>query len=245
MTKRFIIIIVICLFAGCTDSLYGPKISVIIDGVTLSSGGTYHLGTLAANEEIEFALVIENAGNSSLFLIGESAIAFSGDHASYFQIDGVVPREIEIATQIDVIVTCLPTEATTNLSSTMSIESNGEQNYFQLSFEGAVSGFDTPPVPGDNGDITAETTAETYIDVNWTAATDDTSEQTALEYLLVFSELNNIDTVSEALNNGVRVGGWDADKTFERISNLLAGTEYFVNVVVRDEAVNYAVSTLR
>lgn len=101
-----------------------------------------------------------------------------------------------------------------------------------------------PPVPGGGGILTfSDTTSETTT-LSWTKAADNVSAESALEYKIVRSESNDVDTVLNAESNGNLVQDWTPDIATVQATDLTAGTEYFFNVLVRDEAGNINIYTM-
>jgi len=72
------------------------------------------------------------------------------------------------------------------------------------------------------------------VTVDWTKATDDSTAQAALEYLVYYSASDDIDTVANAEANGTAVGAYAADIATEAVSGLVPSTTYYFNVLVRD-----------
>ena len=101
-----------------------------------------------------------------------------------------------------------------------------------------------PPVPGDSGTIGFSDTTATSTILSWTKAADNVSAESTLEYRVVQSESNNIDTASNAESNGTQVQDWTADIDTCSAEGLSAGTTYYFNVLVRDEAGNTDVYTM-
>jgi len=100
------------------------------------------------------------------------------------------------------------------------------------------------PVPGNSGTLTASSVAETSLDLNWTAATDNASAGASLQYKVCRSLSNDIDTVSDAEANGVLVQDWTANIITTPVTGLVHNTTYYFNVLVRDEAGNKAAYTV-
>jgi hypothetical protein len=104
----------------------------------------------------------------------------------------------------------------------------------------------TAPTPGNSGTITTSSVATTSLTLNWTAATDDTTSQSDLQYLAYYSTSNNIGSVLNCENNGTAVGSYTANITTKNVtSGLSAGTTYYFNVIVKDTAGNKAVYTTK
>ena len=94
----------------------------------------------------------------------------------------------------------------------------------------------TAPVPGSSGTVATANVAGTSLDLNWTAATDNVSAGTALEYIVYQSESDNIGTWADAQANGTLVQNWTANIATANVTGLTDGTTYYFNVFVRDEA---------
>lgn len=99
----------------------------------------------------------------------------------------------------------------------------------------------TAPTPGNSGTITASSVTDTSLTLSWEkasdgAATDEYSTPEAkLQYKVIQSSSNNIDTVDNANANGTVVQNWSTDINSSAVSGLTAGTTYYFNVLVRDE----------
>ncbi|ATW28166.1 beta strand repeat-containing protein [Candidatus Formimonas warabiya] len=108
---------------------------------------------------------------------------------------------------------------------------------------------------GREGDITAPEVADstirtsglsdTSVTLSWNKATDDVSAQSALQYMVYRSDSNHIDTVVNIEANGTAVGSYAADINTKQITGLTAGTTYYFNVVVKDEAGNKTAYTMK
>jgi hypothetical protein len=97
-----------------------------------------------------------------------------------------------------------------------------------------------PPVPGGSGLMTS-TTNQTSITLAWTKATDNSSVPSALRYEVRMSNSNNIGTVTNAEANGAIVSPYTTDASSATINGLSTGVDYYLNVIVKDEANNKAV----
>jgi hypothetical protein len=98
----------------------------------------------------------------------------------------------------------------------------------------------TPPVPGNFGRMTSSATSSS-VTISWTKATDTVSSQSALQYEVRLSTSNNINSVAAAESNGTLVKPYTADLTTFVANGLSSGTDYYLNVIVRDEASNKAI----
>lgn len=108
-----------------------------------------------------------------------------------------------------------------------------------------------PPVPGGGGVIHSVVTGSdpyhpSVISVSWEAATDDTPESSGVVYDLYISEVKDMDTASEVLQNGTYLGRGHGDFSFDSEDmGLIPGKTYYINVLVTDPAGNRSVySTL-
>jgi len=98
----------------------------------------------------------------------------------------------------------------------------------------------TPPVPGNLGRMTSSST-QSSVTISWTKAVDNVSPQPALRYEVRLSTGNNINSVAAAESNGTLVKPYTSDLTTFVANGLNSGTDYYLNVIVKDEANNKAV----
>lgn len=112
----------------------------------------------------------------------------------------------------------------------------------------------TAPTPGSKGTILLEDVSGT-LKLTWAQASDDTTTSEKLQYKVVYSTSNNLETVDDAEANGTTAQDWTSDWTWEAYkstslqvttftpTDLSSGTQYYFNILVRDEAENKAVYT--
>ena len=98
----------------------------------------------------------------------------------------------------------------------------------------------TAPVPGNSGEITTGTITQVSAVLSWTAATDNMTEQSSLQYAVYRSLLNNISTIEGCESNGDIIMDYTANITTYNATGLTAGTTYYFNVLVKDSAGNKA-----
>ena len=98
----------------------------------------------------------------------------------------------------------------------------------------------TAPTAGDSGTISVSNVTTTTVDLSWQKASDNITAEADLQYKVVYSESNNVDTVSDAETNGTVVKDWTADINSTTVTNLKTSTTYYFNVIVRDAAGNKA-----
>jgi len=99
---------------------------------------------------------------------------------------------------------------------------------------------ETAPTVSD-GTLTASSPTTTEMTISWTGATDDTSENEDLLYMVYYSASASLDSVSDIETNGTAFGEYTANITSKVVTGLIANTEYTFNVIVKDEAGNKAI----
>lgn len=98
-----------------------------------------------------------------------------------------------------------------------------------------------PPVPGGTGAISKVDSSFTRLSLSWVAASDISTAPDEILYSVVYSTQPDIETVSDALANGVVSMGWRNGVVTEwTVEGLLPETEYHFNVLIRDDAGNLA-----
>lgn len=97
------------------------------------------------------------------------------------------------------------------------------------------------PVPGNAGVLLMTNVQPTTVDLSWAPANDDKSKQKNLEYKIVFSQSDNIASIEGATANGSVAMDWTRDVGKSTITGLTADTDYYFNVLVRDEADNESI----
>jgi hypothetical protein len=88
------------------------------------------------------------------------------------------------------------------------------------------------------GTLTSTSVSMTSVTLSWTAATDDYSDQSTLQYIVYKSSSNNISTVADAETNGTIVRSWSTAVSPVSATGLTSGTKYYFNVLVKDEKGN-------
>jgi Fibronectin type III domain len=102
----------------------------------------------------------------------------------------------------------------------------------------------TPPVPGNFGQMTSIVTSSSAT-INWAKAMDNISQPAALQYEVRLSDKNNISSLANAQTNGTIVKPYTADINTFVVNGLSSGSDYFLNVIVKDEANNKAIYTVK
>lgn len=101
----------------------------------------------------------------------------------------------------------------------------------------------TPPVVGGGGTITLLVPSSSAISASWTKATDVVTAQSALQYEVRRSLTNNLGSVANAEANGTICQNYTTDIATAACSGLTPATEYYVQVLVKDEAGNKQIYT--
>lgn len=93
------------------------------------------------------------------------------------------------------------------------------------------------PMPGNGGVITSVSNPDTTLTLNWAKASDNFTAEADLKYFVYQSDSDNISTVQNAEDNGVLINvDGTADINTYNVTGLNAGTSYYFNVIVADEA---------
>ncbi len=101
-----------------------------------------------------------------------------------------------------------------------------------------------PPVAENSGTITTTNITSTGLTLNWAKANDAIFAQNTLQYKVVRSLSNNINTVATAESNGTIVQDWTANIASLSVTNLTANTTYYFNVLVKDGVENKGMYTV-
>lgn len=235
-----------------TGSATNPVISLtgtIVDSnlATISTAGKVaNSATTATSNNIANAIVTRDssgnfsAGNITANLTGNVTGNLSGNATTAGNVTGVIAvanggtGANGAATALNNL---LPAQAG-NSGKVLSTNGSGTVSWISA---GSVDS--TPPVQGNSGTITA-TNSGLDIVLTWTAATDNVTPQSNLEYTIFYSTSNNIDTVANAEANGKVVGmPWSSNVVSKTVTGLTIGTTYYFNVAVKDAGLNKAVYT--
>jgi len=114
-------------------------------------------------------------------------------------------------------------------------ETGNESAYVMASLQSEPR-VNTPPVPGNGGELTISELESTSLMLSWAEAADDHTLREGLEYRVVMATDDNIATPETANTNGVRLRDWTAAIHRENVAGLEAGQTYYFNVLVRDDS---------
>lgn len=101
----------------------------------------------------------------------------------------------------------------------------------------------TGPTVGSSGTIVSGAVTENTVALSWAAGTDTGTATANLLYKVVYSTSNNIETTAEAISNGVIALDWTSNTTSYTLTGLTASTNYYFNVIVKDQAGNMSAYT--
>jgi hypothetical protein len=99
---------------------------------------------------------------------------------------------------------------------------------------------DEAPIPGNDGKVAIANTKGTSLSLQWSEASDDRTSPSDLEYRVVMSSSPNIGALGDAEANGTVIRDWLKDHTEFVATGLQLDTQYYFNVLVRDEVGNRA-----
>lgn len=103
------------------------------------------------------------------------------------------------------------------------------------------------PTPGKNPDgstnmeIIATAINQNTVSLTWQLAADDKSKETDLEYKVIISKLDNINTIENAESNGIVKMEWSKNINSIKLNELEPATTYWYNVLVKDSSGNKAI----
>jgi hypothetical protein len=92
---------------------------------------------------------------------------------------------------------------------------------------------DTPPVPGAKGVLFGLKIKPTSVVIEWTPGSDQETPVEDLEYFVAYSQLTNIQTVSDLLQ-ATKVMDWSKNKSEVLVNGLNPDRTYYFSVIVRD-----------
>jgi hypothetical protein len=97
------------------------------------------------------------------------------------------------------------------------------------------------PIPGASGLITVSGVSPISLTLVWSAATDNVTPQADLQYKVLRSSRENINTLAEAEANGTVLIDFTPNLNSYVVKNLVNAPSYFFTVVAKDDAGNKAV----
>lgn len=111
-----------------------------------------------------------------------------------------------------------------------------------ISFEKLFENYDLPPVVS-SGEISSSSLLYNEVTLSWSSASDDWETEDELEYAVYMSLSDNITSADDIAANGTLVQDWTAGLNTLNVTGLTELTQYYFNVVVRDNGGNVAVYT--
>ena len=101
-----------------------------------------------------------------------------------------------------------------------------------------ATAFDDKPTQGNSGTLTTSDLDTMSLTLNWTLATDDFSSEENLLYIVYYSSSDNIQIKEDIIANGTAFGDWTGGVNKKEITGLHEGTDYYFNILVKDESDN-------
>ena len=230
--------VVLALFSvQCADTNLAP---VLTDSVV----------TVTAGDDPETQLDVSWKAAVDDFTL-QTSIKYKVVYSTSANISSVVDAEENGTLAVDFTGALLSTsisDLTPGSYSVNVIAMDTEENKTAYSATTVSTADNTAPVVS-NSVLTLDrgTDGNTQIDVSWNAATDNVTDQSEVQYQVVYSILNNISSIADAQANGTVAVDYTEALTATTISSLNAGTQYFVNVIAKDASENktpYASSSL-
>ena len=99
----------------------------------------------------------------------------------------------------------------------------------------AVAIDNSAPSPSGNGLITISNLTSTSLQLNWEAAIDNYSTAQNLEYRVFQSQTGNIETPISIETTAVPISNWERNLTYFQVNDLQKDTQYYFNLLVKDE----------
>ncbi|MGE5677166.1 MAG: choice-of-anchor D domain-containing protein [Pseudomonadota bacterium] len=189
---------------------------------------------------VEKTYTIESLGSAAVTLSGIPKVEISGADASDFTVTQEPSGTIACDGSTSFTVTFDPSGIGTRTAGISIANNDSDENPYSFNITG-IGTDSTAPAAGGSGIIAIEDATSNGLDISWTAATDDGTAQGSLEYMVLYSETNELETISDAVYNGTAVQDWEAGLTEIAITGLSPETTYYMNVLVRDEAGNKAI----
>ncbi|MEA1960703.1 MAG: InlB B-repeat-containing protein [Bacillota bacterium] len=118
----------------------------------------------------------------------------------------------------------------------------GQDTSAEQVFSICISDLTAPTVA--DGNISVSGISPTGAALSWNRGSDNLSAQNDLEYGVYRSASNNIDNVENIESNGLLIGSFTKNIDTINVSGLTPDTQYYFNIIVRDEAGNKTAYTM-
>ena len=117
------------------------------------------------------------------------------------------------------------TNGTSYYARVQAVDGVGNTSAFSSS-SSSVTVDTAPPTAGNSGTIVTSGISSSTVTLTWTAASDNLSAQSSLQYQIYYSTSNNIDTLTNVLYNGTAFGALTPNITTMIVTGLSSSTWY-------------------
>ncbi|MEM7179912.1 MAG: choice-of-anchor D domain-containing protein [Spirochaetota bacterium] len=224
-----------------------PEINVKQNTADIVRGGSYDFGSITqSTSSAAITFTIENSGTADLNLTGTPKVRIRGANPNDFAIDETATAfSISASGETTFTVTFTPITTGARSATIAIFNDDTDEGIYAIDLigTGTAAGDTTQPTVGGGAALVTSSVRPVSLVLSWTGATDDVSKQDNLAYQVYYSTLSNIATVADAEANGTIAQAYTTNIQTSTIAGLSPGTQYFLNVVVRDEAGNKSVYT--
>jgi hypothetical protein len=216
-----------------------PEIDVTADTTNIISGSyTYDFSLVNIGEECTSdVFTIRNNGTTNLWLSGNPIIGITGGNADKFAVIQPLNRIIQPGKTEAFRLKFIPLKTSSVSADVIIANNDSDESLFTFKITG--QGKDNTPPNLQSNVITASNITSSAVTLNWIKAIDDISPQPKLEYCAYYSDAtSDMNSVAKILANGTPFGSFIKNINTIGITGLSPSTDYYINVIVKDEADN-------
>ena len=129
---------------------------------------------------------------------------------------------------------------TTGRKPTLTQNNNGKKKGVDATTAVLTAADTQAPMPGASGLITVSGVGPSGLTLVWTMGTDNVTPQAGLQYKVLRSSSENMNTVADAESNGTVLLAYTANLNSYVVKNLVNASNYYFTVIVKDDAGNKA-----
>ena len=228
-----------------TFTVTGTGTTISISDINLKQGstdiidgsGTCDFGTQTVNTAgSDTTFIIENTGIATLSLIGSPIVQLISGDTGEFSISNQPVSSSIAASGSTTFTICFSPTAPGAKSATVQIDNNDPDAESTYTFEVTGTGLDDTVPAVSDGTITISSVNYNSVDLSWTKATDNYSDQSDLQYLVYYSTSDNIQNLTDIESNGTAFGSYTTDINSLYVNGLEDDTQHYFNIIVKDEA---------